>query len=186
MLETSAEQLPTSRWPQASLTVGLAICEALEELLAGPEFLIKWPNDVYVGERKISGVLVETPSQQTNKLVLGIGINVNNSLGTAPAEISNSAIALCDMTDRQFTLTDVLVAVLNNLVERLGWIGTQDNELRKRWQNRCLLTNRRVEVDSDAGLVAGICQGTDEEGALLVRTDRGVRRCLAGSITLLN
>lgn len=186
LLETGATQLPPSRWPQASLTAGLAVCEALEELLADVEIHLKWPNDVYLQRRKVSGILVEAPRLQPGKLVLGIGINVNNSLAGAPDDVSNMATTLCDVAGHRFPLVDVLVRVLDKLARRLDWIGSRDRELRDRWRQRCLLTNRRVQIDTISGRLVGVCQGIDDEGALLLHTDEGSQRYLAGTVTLLD
>jgi BirA family transcriptional regulator, biotin operon repressor / biotin---[acetyl-CoA-carboxylase] ligase len=80
---------------------GLAIASAIEGA-TGLSPAIKWPNDVLVNQRKISGVLVETRSvgHATNALVLGAGINLHWSLGGAPAEIAESATSLSQEVQR--------------------------------------------------------------------------------------
>ena len=117
---------PPRQWPQASLTVGLAVCEAIEDILDEPAIQLKWPNDVYVRRRKVCGILIELPPQQKQLIVIGIGINVNNSARDAPAELQSSAIALCDAAQREFSLIDVLLRVLLRLQDRLDWIGRRD------------------------------------------------------------
>ena len=154
--------------------------------MADVEIQLKWPNDDYVQRRKVSGILVEVPRVEPTRLVLGVGINVNNSLGAAPAEITDTATALCDVTGRPFPLVDVLICVLDKLANRLDWIGSRDRELRELWRERCLLTNRPVQIDGVGGQLAGVCQGIDEEGALVVLTQGGSRRCFAGTVTLLD
>ena len=189
VLDSTSRALPPSRWPQASLTAGLAVCEALEELLTDVEtdvdVQLKWPNDVYVNCKKISGVLLESPHLKHGKLVIGVGINVNNSLDTAPAEISDTATAMCDVADQQFPLATVSVCVLDKLFERLNQIGSHDQRLGELWRKRCLLTGHKVHVDTAHREFAGLCQGIDEAGALLVQTDTNIERCLAGTITLV-
>ena len=182
---SAAGPLPPHRWPLVSMTAGLAICEALEELLPKVEIQLKWPNDVYIQGRKVCGILVETPRLRSGKLVLGVGLNVNNSITSATEEISKTASALCDVSGSPFPLADVLIGLLNKLKERLDWIGVRDQELRDRWRKRCLLTNRRVQVDTDNSQLVGLCQGIDDEGALLLDTKEGRKQCFAGSITLL-
>jgi BirA family biotin operon repressor/biotin-[acetyl-CoA-carboxylase] ligase len=61
----------------------------------------------------------------------------------------------------------------------------RDQELRDRWRKRCLLTNRRVQVDTHNSQLVGLCQGIDDEGALLLDTKEGRKQCFAGTITLL-
>lgn len=183
LLETQALDLPPRRWPQASLTAGLAVSEAIETMLADRCVQLKWPNDVYVRGRKACGILVEVPPRGDGRVVVGIGINVNNSLREAPPELQATATALCDAAQREFAVIEVLEQVLVRLAERLQGIGRQDEELRNRWRERCLLTGRDVQVKLGGRTVEGTCRGIDEEGALVVDTAHGVERCLAGVVT---
>ncbi|QDV41439.1 Bifunctional ligase/repressor BirA [Stieleria neptunia] len=176
--------LPQRRLPQASLTVGLAVCEALEEMGAPSPMQLKWPNDVYCRRRKLSGILIELPTADPRRLAIGIGINVNNSLSRAPQELQATAIALCDVAGHPFPLTDVLIAVLNRLQHRLESIGCRDDELRTMWRERCLLTNRTVQVDLGTRTVSGRCRGINDEGALVIETPTGLEPCYAGTVTL--
>ncbi len=183
LLETEAAQLPPSQWPQASLTAGLAVCEAVEDLLTEDDIGLKWPNDVYLRNRKVCGILVEVPRDRKGVLVIGIGINVNNSLKAAPADLASTATSLSEAAGRQLALSDVLVRVLQRISQRFCWIGSRDDELRQRWRDRCLLTNRTVHLDLGPRRVVGLCQGIDDEGALVVRTADGPERCFAGVVT---
>ncbi len=176
--------LPQRRLPQASLTVGLAVCEAIETILGPAQMQLKWPNDVYCRQRKLSGILIEVPTADPQLLAIGIGINVNNSLSRAPDELRTTAIALCDVAGHPFPLTEVLIAVLNRLQHRLDCIGCRDDELRTKWRERCLLTNRTVQVDLGTRKVSGRCRGINDEGALVIETPAGLEPCYAGTVTL--
>jgi BirA family biotin operon repressor/biotin-[acetyl-CoA-carboxylase] ligase len=203
LLATESAQLPVERWPQVALTVGLAVCETLEALIARgvptaelatlPAVSLKWPNDVYLEGRKICGILVEVPRNRTGRLLLGIGINVNNAVADAAVELQNTATSLCDVTGCRYPLSDVLVEVLKQLATRLQPADLWNAEVRAGWRQRCLLTGRRVQVDLGVRQTAGICRGIDEEGALLVAVDAGevdatsatekIVRCFAGVVT---
>ncbi len=204
LIKPDASRLPPRRWPQASLTVGLAVCEAIEGMLDEPAVQLKWPNDVYVRRRKVCGILIELPSipksgvspnpsapgqpeQKQPKpqpaIVIGIGINVNNSARQAPRELQSSAIALCDVAEKEFSLVDVLLRVLVQLEERLDEIDRGKDELWLRWRERCLLTNRTVHFDFGTRQVVGQCRGIDDEGALLIETEHETERCFAGVVT---
>ncbi|MBC7218450.1 MAG: biotin--[acetyl-CoA-carboxylase] ligase, partial [Candidatus Caldatribacterium sp.] len=69
--------LPLSVCPSLALLAGLALAEALEELGFSPR--LKWPNDVLLGEKKVSGILLETSTDldEASWIVLGVGVNVN-------------------------------------------------------------------------------------------------------------
>jgi len=65
--------------PLLPLLTGMAILRTGEAMLPGADFKLKWPNDVYLSDRKLAGVLIEVPSQSDGRAVIGIGLNVNNS-----------------------------------------------------------------------------------------------------------
>ncbi len=195
-LATEMAELPSERWPQVSLTVGLAVCEALEQLLARgvpptslatlPAVELKWPNDVYIEGRKICGVLVEVPRGPAKRLLLGIGINVNNSLSEAPAELQDAATSLLDLTGRQFELDELLVLVLQRLAAQLSPADFWNTQVREGWRRRCLLTGKKIQIDLEVRQRSGICRGIDDEGALLLEVDGTIERHFAGVITLLS
>ena len=186
VVQTHQANLTSDLWPQASLTAGLAVCEALESFLPDARISIKWPNDIFIGSQKVSGILVETPRLHQDALVIGIGINVNNSLKDGPDDISGTATSVIDLVQKPTPLPEVLIKTLNLLVERLSWVGSRDQELRESWRKRCLLTGRKVRVEAVTKSVEGDCQGIDDEGALLLQSDSGVERVLAGTVTILD
>lgn len=176
------ENLPAERWPQVSLTVGLAVCEALQMLGPGIPIGLKWPNDVQIDGRKICGILVEIPPPPLGRLVIGIGINVNNSFAAAPPEIQGIAVSLSEVAMLPFDLNDVLLCVLRRLAEHLELLAEQRLDLPRRWREQCVLTGRFVEVAMNERRIRGCCQGVDQDGALVVDTCDGVERCLAGVV----
>ncbi len=169
-------------WPRASLTTGLALCLALDELLESPALTMKWPNDVFLDQRKISGILLEGTA---GKLVIGIGINVNCSFQEAPAPLPSTATSLFDVTGRKFSLDDVLIRILQQLDQQLRRLACNDTTLLTDWQQRCQLTGRTLEVSTGNQQVTGVCQGIDQQGALLLMTETGLVPIVSGTITEL-
>ncbi len=186
-LVVDAEQigLPQVLWPRASMTAGLAVCETLEQLLPGQEIGLKWPNDIHLNARKVCGILVEVGLKESNCLVVGIGLNVNNSLADAPEPLKSMANSMFNVTDRQHDLTDVLVRLLNQLEEKFSLLANGDHDLASAWQKRCVLTGRTVQVDCGPNSIVGGCEGIDEDGALVLRTEAGIERLFGGVITLI-
>ncbi|MEZ6124589.1 MAG: hypothetical protein R3C49_15630 [Planctomycetaceae bacterium] len=75
-----------------SLATGIAVRDVLAELTGGRPVDIKWPNDVLVNDRKICGILTQQSTLSGRiGLIIGVGINVNNSLSTAPDDIRQRA-----------------------------------------------------------------------------------------------
>jgi BirA family biotin operon repressor/biotin-[acetyl-CoA-carboxylase] ligase len=184
-------RLPTQRWPQVSLTTGLAVCDAIDSIVTDPVLSdstarLKWPNDVYLGARKVCGILVEATDGGNRNLVVGVGVNVNNSASAAPTELRDKVVALCDVAGRSVSRIDVLVAILQQLAMQLDRLSSPSqelkDELREQWTRRCLLTGRRVEIELPHGRRTGICRGIDADGALLVETDGGTERFVSGVV----
>ncbi len=171
-----------SRWPQLSLAVGVGVCGALEQLLPAADMRLKWPNDVYVNGAKICGILVEVPPKQPGRIVAGIGINVNNSLAGAPEELRNRATSIRDVICQHARLEDVLIAVLNGVEQSLEQLVRRDAALPQAWRRMCYLTGRSVSLNDGARVISGTCQGIEDDGALLLQTEAGPRRCYGGVV----
>ena len=181
-IESAAANIPAHRWPQLSLTTGLAVCEALEEVTGSSDAQVKWPNDVYLLGRKACGILIETPPVR-DRLVIGVGLNVNNSFRDAPPPLRQTAVSLSDYDGKHRDLTDVLLAVLERidsnwrtLADR-GFAALIDN-----WRGRSYLSGRTVMLASGPQTVTGRCMGIDHDGALLLQTESEIRRCHAGTV----
>jgi BirA family biotin operon repressor/biotin-[acetyl-CoA-carboxylase] ligase len=149
LLEPAAFGSETRTWPQVSLTTATAVCDALRRELdavnipqsersspatAGnpklcPCLGIKWPNDVLLDGRKIAGILIESPggaAPAKDRIIIGIGININNSWQTAPADMTSNGASLCDVTDAKCDLQSVLQCVLAQLHSRLIELAKND------------------------------------------------------------
>jgi BirA family transcriptional regulator, biotin operon repressor / biotin---[acetyl-CoA-carboxylase] ligase len=181
LLELDAQRLPMSRWPEVSLTVGSSICRAVSDLLPGEQLGLKWPNDVYLRGAKLSGVLVEVPPGTAGRVVVGVGLNVANSLAHAPPDVQQRAIALCDVggpTSRQ----EVLIAVLRHIERQLQLLVDDPQTVRQCWRGYDLLMGSSVTLSDGITDVSGTAVGIDDDGALLLRTEAGTRRCYSGVV----
>jgi BirA family biotin operon repressor/biotin-[acetyl-CoA-carboxylase] ligase len=169
-----------------SLTVGLALACALEKLGVSAVTL-KWPNDVLVRGAKLAGVLVEVLPERGRALTAVIGIGLNLTL-PADAVIPGQEVDVTDLT-RELgeppTREALLAAVLSELHPVLTtYAGTGFGLLRNAWQQRNAFAGLPVRISGEVPNVVGLCLGVDEEGALLVRSDEGMRRVYAGDVSL--
>ena len=171
--------------PLYSLASALGVTLALE-ILTGQNLRVKWPNDVLClaksGEaRKIGGILCEA---RGNKLVIGIGINVNQNADKLPLRPIFPASSLALESGKSWEIDAVLNAVLTELSEILprldcsGW-----DEMRAQFERKCLGIGEVVRVKSDAETLVGVFDSVDASGALILRTADGVRRVLAGDVS---
>jgi BirA family transcriptional regulator, biotin operon repressor / biotin---[acetyl-CoA-carboxylase] ligase len=174
--------LPGERWPQIALAAGAAVCEAIGQSIPDAAVGLKWPNDVYLKGKKVGGILVETPGGPVGRLIVGIGVNVNNSLESAPRELATTATSMIDAAGQSFDRTAVLLAILARFTE---WrVNLVDNEraLLGRWRTHCILTGKRVCLTAGSRQVTGICHGIDDAGRLVLLTSEGSQHFLSGTI----
>jgi BirA family biotin operon repressor/biotin-[acetyl-CoA-carboxylase] ligase len=186
LLKATDYAIPASRCPLISLTAGLAVAESLASFAPACDVRLKWPNDVFLNGRKACGILVETASS-ASVLVVGIGVNVNNTLTHAPEELQAIATSLVDATGSPCDQTLVLNSILQSLEKCLNWVKQDASELADAWRNRCYLQGRTVQVQAASlgtatDRVTGVCQGIDDEGALILQTETGIVRCISGVV----
>ncbi|MFN0199458.1 MAG: biotin--[acetyl-CoA-carboxylase] ligase [Planctomycetaceae bacterium] len=184
VLDAADIPMPFENWPMISLFAGLAVTETLAELASDESIRVKWPNDVYLGEKKICGILCEIPPSRPPRLVLGIGLNVNNSLRDAPPELLRTATSLTDETGLEHDRTEILIRLLQHFERQLQSFRSESSApFLHLWSKRCLLTGRQVTHSSgDKRLLTGNCLGIDAQGALLLETTQGIERLLGGTI----
>ena len=135
-------ELERINWPKIALTTAVAICRTLSRYTPNDGYGIRWPNDVYTSGKKIAGILVEVPAQFARfrqRLVVGVGLNVNNSMCDAPVEIHDRGCSLFDLTHRESCLTDVLVDLLQNMSDDLDRLIAGSRDLVADWRMLCLL-----------------------------------------------
>lgn len=175
--------LPMDRWPRVALVTGLAVCEALQATFPEGVFNLKWPNDVYLGGRKLCGILVEVPSHTRGRLVIGVGINVNNSFASAPPELREKATSLVDAAGGEFDLTEVLSLVIVRVLQRITDYADPTHAFIAEFRRYCLLTGRMVRIEQGSTLITGQCQGIAPNGTLLVQTETGLRQIVSGTVS---
>jgi BirA family biotin operon repressor/biotin-[acetyl-CoA-carboxylase] ligase len=161
-----------------SLAVGVAIVETIRPHLADKRLGLHWPNDVYVEGRKIAGVLVDVLGGGCH--VVGIGINVNNSLEAAPSEVRNRATSLCELAGRTFERTALVADLLENLRSAMRQLSAEPAEFGRRFNELSLQISRELTVDVGGRQTTGRCAGIAPDGALLLELSGEIRRFYSG------
>lgn len=163
------------------LLTGLAVAEVLSELTDGVQ--IKWPNDVYVKGKKICGILLESVLNETtvSKLILGIGINVNNELPNEIKDIATSLKLQGVKIDRESIIVKVMSKLwkMLNEYERSGF-----KEFEKQYCDNCISIGKNVTVNTLNGIVEGLGIGISETGYLLVENEKGINEIIVGDVGL--
>ena len=143
---------------------------------------LKWPNDVHLAGKKIGGILVEPVRQAGQRLVIGAGINVLNSLENAPAEIRGLATSIVDETGDEFSPGDFLLSNLKHLSRCLRELGQGQLDLKTRWAQQCTLTGQQITLESGHHVIEGRCAGIDTTGAILVESSGTITPWFGGVV----
>lgn len=164
--------------PGRSLAIGAAIVDTVAPLLPGHTVGLHWPNDVFVGEKKIAGTLVDVLAG--GRHVLGIGLNVNNTLSGAPDEVRGRAASLCELSGERIDRTALLAALLVNVNAALRDFVDDPQAFGGQFQELCLQTGRDVTIEAGGRRTTGRCVGIGPDGALLLETGDGLQRFYSG------
>ena len=160
-----------------SLTMALALA-ALEAIEGetGLWCMIKWPNDLYVGSRKLAGILTEFAGKdrQVDWVVLGLGLNVNWCPEEGKGGSRFSATSIFAETQEKFARNGLLVQILKQFEshhERLLSGGGDD--LYRKWNEYSLVLGKEVVIESEERRISGKAVRIDENGALILEDERG-------------
>ncbi|MDB6137294.1 MAG: biotin--[acetyl-CoA-carboxylase] ligase [Verrucomicrobiaceae bacterium] len=162
--------LPMEQWPQLTTLAALAVCRAVEEV-APLRPLIKWPNDIYLQDRKACGLLAETFTGPGGAfLVLGIGLNVNAMM--FPPELQETATSLLrELPGHVQTLKREVVAaaLLNQLSAVMAFWGDGFGEAVAEVRTRSLLLGRQIRAMVEGREVSGKVLDLNHQGHLVLQ-----------------
>jgi BirA family biotin operon repressor/biotin-[acetyl-CoA-carboxylase] ligase len=176
------------------LSVPLAVCATAEALRPGIDCQVKWPNDVWLEGRKLSGILIEARPQD-GWAVIGVGLNLTIAPDEFPADLRQPAISLfAPATGTRWESRRSLPAVapsglppspsaaaevLNRHLDH--WVVAKDEDVLAEWRRRDGLRGREVSWEDGSGVAGGI----DDRGNLIVVVPGGDRVSLgAGEVQL--
>jgi BirA family biotin operon repressor/biotin-[acetyl-CoA-carboxylase] ligase len=154
---------------QVSFVCALAAHKTLQAYLNGSDANItcKWPNDLLVNGKKISGILLESQMEegQLTGLVVGKGMNIEN----APEGAASLNQFYTDTPD----ISDVCDQLLQNFdLHYAQWLKDGFAAIRESWLSKAAGLGQQITVNKPDGQMMGIFQGLDEDGALLLQTDQ--------------
>jgi BirA family biotin operon repressor/biotin-[acetyl-CoA-carboxylase] ligase len=177
-------------YPEMSQLIRLTMVAALAtsrciEKATGLETTIKWPNDVLLNGKKISGILTESAlrGQSVDWAVIGIGINVNFDPEAYP-EIADIATSLSVELGKEVSQLEVLLHLLNE-AEFFYSALRRGEPIYQQWRDKLETLGKVVQVKTGTDLEKGYAESVDEDGALFLRrSDGSLARIVAGEVTL--
>lgn len=176
-----------------TIAAGVAVTEGIYAA-TGLDVALKWPNDVYAGDRKLAGVLAEAtvgaelqvgPSDPIQYVILGFGINVMPA--AYPPDVAARATSLEAELGRAVDRGLLLAECLAALARRYEDLQTgRPDAVIDAWRRRAARTlGRRVQWEAAGATAEGVAENIDATGALVVRTGDGLVTVTAGEVTWL-
>lgn len=183
-------EIETDKASMLTLVVAMAVEQAIKQILknleSSAEVMIKWPNDIVLQNKKLSGILTEMTLKGTeiDFVIVGIGINVSNE--NFPEEIAQTATSLslelgCDI-DREMLISEVWKQFA---VYYEQFLQTKDLSLfQKEYEAALANKEKQVKVLDPLGEYIGVAKGITKTGELIVDTEAGVRYVSGGEVSV--
>jgi len=170
-----------------NMLTALALVDAIHNM-TGLKTLIKWPNDIYLKDKKIAGILTEfsADKKRVEYALVGIGLNVNWDIRGKP-KLNHLATSLVKEIGHQVSRVDLLIKILEFLegYYRLLLKG-QDSFIYKRWNELSMVVGKEVLVDSSNERKKAMVKGIDKNGALVIKDENGKESTIiCGDLTVL-
>lgn len=164
---------------QITLLAGVAVARALRKLYATELVEIKWPNDLLLQGKKICGILAELQLDEKGAIdyaIVGIGVNVALSIEDFPTDVRTRATALNASLGKSFSCDQVLQEILREFAELYQqWLVQGALVVMRPWKElNCTLGRHVLVKDDDQVIFEGIAAEVDEQGALIVRNEKGI------------
>jgi len=155
-----------------TLMAGLAVCRAIRSFTGCPA-MIKWPNDVIIGSRKVCGILTEMAAEvdRVEYVIVGIGINVNNA--SFPDDLLIKATSLCMESGSPLQRVGLLQEVLRVFETLLVEYKTDSSALLTEYKKFCVSLNRKVNFTRNNQKLTATAVDISPDGELIVRCDDG-------------
>jgi BirA family biotin operon repressor/biotin-[acetyl-CoA-carboxylase] ligase len=169
-----------------TVILSLAALEAIKTI-SGCQPMIKWPNDLYLGDKKLAGILSEVSigKEGLDYVVLGMGINVNwHPEGNDPD--MRPSTSLKAETGRKVNRNVLLAEILKNLDSFYKRVLLGDiTDYYRKWNDYSMILGREIEIVTHTGNQRGTALRINQKGALIIRDDQGQEKTiLAGDVSV--
>lgn len=168
-------ELTPQQAPQTTLVAAVAIVKAIEDVV-GIRPSIKWPNDILIEGKKVTGILTELQADpdRVKAIILGIGLNANLQASDFPEELRDIATSLKIVTGKEVNRAKIAAKILEYLelyIEQ--YVNEGFTPIKKLWEMYAVTKGKRVKAVMLHETVEGIALGISEEGLLEVQLDDG-------------
>lgn len=168
-----------------SLVVAISAAKALQR--SGiKNVMLKWPNDIYVDNKKLAGVLLELRGESNSpcNAVIGIGVNVNMP-DESGATIDQDWIDMEGVLKTVVNRNHVVAEILNELIPCLRKFNEFGfKEFIDEWKALDLLAEQRINIEGHVSISEGVAHGVDKHGALIVEHDGKTQSLYSGEVSI--
>jgi len=164
--------LPVEKQFKLNMAVSLGVCDMLEELI-NIDVKIKWPNDIYIGNKKVSGILIENAISGNKFLhsIIGIGININQRIFYSDAP---NPVSLFNISGKEYDLKTCLELLSDKLDFRYSQLKNGDYEyIEMDYIARSYLLNKTASFLYKSKHITASIKGVSEYGKLLLENPCG-------------
>jgi len=175
------------RAPALSIMTALALADAISAYIPH-EVQIKWPNDVWIGGKKVAGILTELAAERRKieHVIVGVGINVNQGVGNFPEELRPIATSVRRALKRKVNRVELLQKFLRNFeseYEKYVKAGLKPSQ--KRVRRYSALIGEPITIRTGSHEVSGLAKDIDTEGRLIVEHNGNTTAITAGEVTVV-
>ena len=168
----------------------VALAKAIKNTL-NIDVSVKWPNDITLNGKKVAGMLVDASFQANNidYLILGIGINFDIDAKKIEKRLSksanfygvNSLRKKDDSTPPKILLREFLVQFEKTLIQLNKG---EKAKIVKEWTKKADKIGKKISINTSDGKISGVAQGIDNDGALKLKTSKGIKKIFVGDVVL--
>ena len=168
----------------------VALAKAIKNTL-NIDVSVKWPNDITLNGKKVAGMLVDASFQANNidYLILGIGINFDIDAKKIEKRLSksanfygvNSLRKKDDSTPPKILLREFLVQFEKILIQLNKG---EKAKIVKEWTKKADKIGKKISINTSDGKISGVAQGIDKDGALKLKTSKGIKKIFVGDVVL--
>lgn len=168
-------KIPLSKAPQLTLIAAVAVVQAIEELTdLSPQ--IKWPNDILINGKKMTGILTELQAEadQINSVIIGMGINVNQKQEDFQVDLQEIATSLAIEQGTTISRAAIIRAVLTHL-ERLYLLYLDKGfyPIKLLWEGYAISIGKDIKARTLTNVIEGKALGITDDGVLKIMDNRG-------------
>jgi BirA family biotin operon repressor/biotin-[acetyl-CoA-carboxylase] ligase len=168
--------IPLPQSPQLTLLAAVSIAQAIQEVTKlEPE--IKWPNDILFDRKKAVGILTElqAESDRINSIIIGVGINVNQTETDFPDDIKDKATSLRIQSGNKINRSELIQAILEKL-EKLykSYLKSGFYPIKLLWEAYAISIGKEIVASTLTGKIHGLAKGITDEGVLIIEDANGL------------